>query len=64
MQGRRFLEEGQVGDDERKRELPGVIRILRLFKKILVEMSNGHLDVFGPGAQMKSMYQKYKSKSH
>lgn len=31
---------------------------------LLVEVSNGHLDIFGPRAQMRRTCQKYKWKSH
>lgn len=66
IQGRRFLDEGQLGDgaNERKRELPCGIKALSFLGGFLVEMSNKHLDILLPGTQMKSMCQKYKFKSH
>lgn len=36
----------------------------RDFFDFFVEISNGHLDIFGPGTQMKSMCPKCKHKNH
>lgn len=46
IQGKRFLEEGQVGGGGDERDTR--IRILRGFfcLFVLLEMSNGHLDIF------------------
>lgn len=62
MQGRKFLEEGQVGggDNEKKRKLA----CGRSMLKFCFVLSNGHLDIFGPETQMKSICQKYRFESH
>lgn len=65
--GKKIPGRGSVGGggNEKKRKLAYGISILKFyFVLFLVEMSNGHLNIFGPETQIKSMCQKYKFKSH